>query len=453
MVAAAAIAIAAVAWTRPDAPAAAPPMDVAAELAAMRAELAAIRARDTERWLDEQRADQVRGVVRSVLEDSASRTAFAGDGTVAGYDHGFVLAAVDGSYLFRINCLGQVRLVWNNNYQATGTQPPAAVPDSGTNRNDRNTWGVEMRRMQLYISGHAIDPSLEYVLGAAYDSQPDPYFEQQGVFGMIYMEVRKHLDDRMTVSVGRQNAPFTAESTLFNAGFAQMGEYSVFEYRAGIGQQTGVALEWKDSGIRWQGGMFDDVVPIPGNVAYWDSLFNASVAFASRLELKPFGTWEQFAKESSFRGEDPGLVLGAGVAWATPRSQNSILGYDVSTLAATADARLDLGGANAIAQMYWSSDTPSGAAQWGLNVQGGLFLADDVEAFGALSWFDVADPEWFVQGGANLYLHGNALKATLMVIVPLGGSHPGASTPSLAGTGVSDVADNFSVLAQMQMMY
>jgi hypothetical protein len=37
--------------------------------------------------------------------------------------------------------------------------------------------------------------------------------------------------------------------------------------------------------------------------------------------------------------------------------------------------------------------------------------------------------------------------------VPLGGSFADASTYSLAGTGVSDVANNFSFVAQLQVMF
>jgi hypothetical protein len=428
-------------------------VDVQAELDAMRADLAGIRAAQGERWLTERRAGEIRALVADALADSSARTSWNASGDRIGWDDGFVLRSWDDSFLVRINMLGQGRFVLNNNTQPTGSQPPAAVPDSGTNRNDQNTWGFEVRRAQLFFSGHVTDPSVEYMFGMAQDSQTDPYFLQQRGVGLIYAYVRKRFGDSLSVTVGRQNAPFTSESTLFNAGFTQMGEYSIFEYRAGLGQQTGACLEWRDDAVRWQGGWFDDVVPIPGNLAQWNSLFNAGVAVSSRLEWKPAGTWAQFAKESSFRGEDLGIALGGGVSWATGRSINSLIGIDASQFAATADARASFGGANAIAQLYWNDDGQDGTDQWGMNLQGGAFLADDVEAFAALSWFRVADPQWFVQAGGNLYLHGNALKLTAMAIVPLGGSFADASTYSLAGTGVSDVANNFSFVAQLQVMF
>lgn len=427
--------------------------DVQAELDAMRADLAAIRAAQGEEWLSERRAGEIRALVADVLADASARTSWGGSGERAGWDDGFVLRSADDAFLVRINMLGQGRFSYSNNTQPTGSQPPAAVPDSGTNRNDQNVWGFDVRRAQLFFSGHVADPSVEYMFGMAQDSQTDPYYLQQRGVGLVYAYVRKRFGDSLSVTVGRQNAPFTVESTLFNAGLTQMGEYSIFEYRAGLGQQTGACLEWRDDAVRWQGGWFDDLVPIPGNLAQWSSLFNAGVAVCSRLEWKPAGTWSQFAKESSFRGEDLGLVLGGGVSWATGRNINSLIGVDASQFAATADARASFGGANAIAQLYWNDDGQDGTDQWGMNLQGGVFLADDVEAFAALSWFRIADPQWFVQAGGNLYLHGNALKLTAMAIVPLGGSFADASTYSLAGTGVSDVAENFSFLVQLQVMF
>lgn len=427
---------------------------VQAELAAMRAELRAIRAQQDGAWLDEQRAAEVRSLVQDVLSDSATRTSFRSDSPRLGYDNGFVVGSGDGSMLLRVNMLGQARFVWNNNWQPTGTQPPAAVPDTGSNRNDQNTWGMETRRAQLYVSGHVIDPSVEYMLGIAYDTQPDPYFLLQNTYGMVYLYVRKSFGEGFSATLGRQNAPFTAESTLFNAGNAQMGEYSIFEYRAGLGQQTGLNLEWKGEQFRWQGGWFNDVARIPGNIAQWDSLFNAGVGVASRLEWKPLGTWQQFADESSFRGEQFGIAFGGGVAWATGRANNRLIGVDVAEFAATGDVRIDFGGANLIGQVFWQDDVLGDEDQWGINAQGGVFATDSLEFFGALSWFDVADPKWFVQGGGNWYIDAaRHLKVTVMGIVPLGGETVGGPAPSLAGTGVSDVADNFSLLAQIQVMF
>ena len=40
----------------------------------MRAELAAIRVQQSDGWIDQARAEQVRGIVRDVLADSSTRT-------------------------------------------------------------------------------------------------------------------------------------------------------------------------------------------------------------------------------------------------------------------------------------------------------------------------------------------------------------------------------------------
>lgn len=59
-----------------------------------------------------------------------------------------------------------------------------------------------------------------------------------------------------------------------------------------------------------------------------------------------------------------------------------------------------------------------------------------------------------MQAGGNWYLDpSHKPKVTVMGILPLGGETVGAPAPSLTGTGVSGLADNFSVLAQIQVMF
>lgn len=59
-----------------------------------------------------------------------------------------------------------------------------------------------------------------------------------------------------------------------------------------------------------------------------------------------------------------------------------------------------------------------------------------------------------MQAGGNWYLDpSHKPKVTAMGILPLGGETVGAPAPSLTGTGVSGLADNFSVLAQIQVMF
>jgi hypothetical protein len=47
-------------------------------------------------WLTQQRADEIRGLVRDVLADADTRASLLQDGMTAGWDKGFFLGSADG---------------------------------------------------------------------------------------------------------------------------------------------------------------------------------------------------------------------------------------------------------------------------------------------------------------------------------------------------------------------
>jgi hypothetical protein len=364
--------------------------------------------------------------------------------------------------------------VWNNTYQATET---------GSDGNDANQWGFENRRTQAFFSGNVVDPSWKYLVGIAYNSQNDPYFAptagtatatvgpvtvngttSTNTFGLYYANITKSFGNGFSVTVGQQNVPWTVESQLFNAGSTQMGDYSIFEYVFGAGQQVGALASFEQDMWRVKGGWFNAVqtsnTGASAPINAWNSADNQSVALAGRAEYKVAGTWEQFTKESSFKGEEFGLLVGGGVIWQNGRAQNTDAIYGSNPIGLTADARANFGGFNLIGQFVWQDGYPGSAADsvYGINVQGGAFLSDDLEVFGAWCYADTADTQNFLQVGTNWYFAKNNLKATIMGIIPMNGS--AANDPSLrgfeGGVGLEsgDNADNnFSLVAQLQVMF
>jgi hypothetical protein len=435
--------------------------ETAAQISELKAEIAALKAQQGEQWLTEQRADAIRGVVQDVLADSSTRSSFQQAGATAGYNNGFFLSSADGNYTLKINALEQVRFVWNNTYQNT---------DTGADGNDANQWGFENRRTQAFFSGNVVDPSWKYLVGMAYDAQPDPYVQDDDAFALLYAQVSKSFGNGFSVVVGQQNVPWTVESQLFNAGSTQMGDYSIFEYIFGAGQQVGAMAMIEQDMWRVKGGWFNAIQNANTGTAIngWDDIDNQSVAIAARAEYKVAGTWEQFTKESSFKGEEFGLLVGGGVIWQNGRAQNSGDTYGANPVGITADARANFGGFNLIGQFVWQDGWSNGAgvveedAVYGLNVQGGAFLSDDLEVFGAWCYSDTSDTQNWLQIGTNWYFAKNNLKATVMGIIPLNGS--AATDPNLrgyaSGVGINDQDpagdgsdNNFSLIAQLQVMF
>ena len=440
-----------------------------AQINELKAEIAALKSNQGEQWLTEQRADEIRGVVQDVLADSNTRSSFQqAGGATAGYNNGFFLSSADGNYTLKINALEQVRFVWNNTYQSTATGPDG---------NDANQWGFENRRTQAYFSGNVVDPSWKYLVGFAYDAQNDPYDNNNSAdgspnFNLYYANITKSFGNGFSVSVGQMNVPWTVESQLFNAGSTQMGDYSIFEYQWGAGQQVGVAAKYEADMFRVQGGWYNVVSTVdaggdPANYNnQWNNVNNQSVAVAGRAEYKVAGTWEQFSKESSFKGEEFGLLVGGGVIWQNGRDQN-VSNYG-NPFGLTADAQAKFGGFNVIGQLLWATGAANAdnASNWGFNVQGGAFVTDDLEFFGAWAYAQTNDTTNFLQAGANWYFAKNSMKMTMMGIIPLNNNAAGNVDPV---TGVSDGNDNlrgynggiglgegdnnFSFVWQLQMMF
>lgn len=429
--------------------------DTATQISELKAEIAALKGNQGEQWLTEQRADQIRGVVQDVLADSNTRSSFQqAGGATAGYNNGFFISSADGNYSLKINALEQVRFVWNNTYQDT---------------KDQNSWGFENRRTQAFFSGNVVDPSWKYLVGIAYDAQNDPYDADAGNFNLYYAMVTKSFGDGFSVSVGQMNVPFTVESNLFNAGSTQMGDYSIFEYMFGAGQQVGAMAKLEKDAFRVSGGWYNIVqTDSSGTVGNsWDNNDNQSIAVAGRAEYKVAGTWDQFSKESSFKGEEFGLLIGGGLIWQNGRNDNSAGVYDANPLGLTADAQAKFGGFNLIGQFLWQDGYPgtdSSSSVWGFNVQGGAFITEDLEVFGAWAYADTADSGStsaslgttnYLQTGANWYFAKNSIKATVMGIIPL--NKDAADAGNLrgfeGGVGLSDSQNNFSLVCQLQVMF
>lgn len=431
--------------------------DTATQISELKAEIAALKGNQGEQWLTEQRADQIRGVVQDVLADSNTRSSFQqAGGATAGYNNGFFISSADGNYSLKINALEQVRFVWNNTYQDT---------------KDQNTWGFENRRTQAFFSGNVVDPSWKYLVGIAYDSQSDPYVSNgtqvvdgstvagDPAFNLYYAMVTKTFGDGFSVSVGQMNVPFTVESNLFNAGSTQMGDYSIFEYMFGAGQQVGAMAKLEKDSFRVSGGWYNMVqTNASGTVGQsWNNDNNQSIAVAGRAEYKVAGTWDQFSKESSFKGEEFGLLIGGGLIWQNGREQNDA-SFESNPLGLTADAQAKFGGFNLIGQFLWQDGYPgedSSSSVWGFNVQGGAFVTEDLEVFGAWAYADTSVTTNYLQTGANWYFAKNSIKATVMGIIPLNSdaANAGNLRGFEGGVGLADSQNNFSLVCQLQVMF
>jgi hypothetical protein len=433
-------------------------MDVDAELAAMRREVAALRRASDESWADGVRAEQVRAVVRDVLSDASTRTAWRGGGAESlrvGYEPGlgFVMGDPAGGEMIRAFGFVQTRFVWNSGYDAPERTPAAD-----------DVWGMEVRRAQLFVTGNVGGPDLTWLIGLAIGSYTDPeslqalQVDPDAVIGtplqISYLNITKQLGDGWFVQAGSIFTPFTYESHLFSTAQTQMGECSFIEWLFTASFTTGVNLGWSGESVRWQLCYGNQVGTAP---TPWDSTSNQSIAMTSRLNWKLCGEWSQYDLETSFPGQPFGAFIGLAGLYQNGRGINPPALNGANQRAVTADAALMFGGANLILQGIWADQwVDRDSTSWGALAQGGVFLSGDVEAFASFGIADVGGTISTVSAGANWYIDREALKLTARVVVPVVGNPTGVAAEVLPPQGLGggpDPNNNASLIVQLQAAF
>ena len=99
--------------------------ELQARVAELEARLVAVEATESESWLTEQRAVEIKGLVQDVLADADTRSSLMAQGMTAGYDDGAVIASADGNWMLRTNIHLQTRFMVNSLETAPAGSPKA----------------------------------------------------------------------------------------------------------------------------------------------------------------------------------------------------------------------------------------------------------------------------------------------------------------------------------------
>ena len=428
-----------------------PPTDLRRELAALRAQVAEIRRAQDERWTDAARAEQVRAVAADILADTSTRVQWA-QGAPGGvhtplwhspYGGGKRIVSDDGGWTLLFAVTNVARFVYAN---ASG--PVNSSVDEQTR------WGFENRRINLIFAGTVFDPTISYLLMPQYDSQPDRWSSAVGTLTPVYAWVAKDLGDGWSVVAGNQNVPWDLQTDYLEGCSLTAGDYSIFNYRFGVGRNPGITLERRTAAARARGGVFSQ---LGAQESRWDAPTNLSFAVAGRAELK-FGDvdWDDMEVETSFPDTKPSVVVGVAGAMSNGRAQNPSTPPTPSVQGAMADVVARFGGFALEAQGVWMRDAP-GAPElgWstGAQLQVSWFALPKLETFVQGCWMDTSDVPWIAQAGVNYYVYGNRLKLTAKAFVPFGSGNVNGIGQLSGGLGMSAQANNASFVAQVQMMW
>jgi len=439
--------------------------DALAQIAELRAQLAAVQAQAGNNTLTEERAAEIKSIVRDTLADADTRTSLQGGGAMAGYDNGFFMSSADGNFKLKLGVLEQVRYVWQFD--------------------ESETMGFENRRTQLAFGGNMFDPSWTYKVVFNYSAvgttnalvetvggdfvpvvtnNSTPYGETNNTFELADASITKTLDGGLAITAGQYRTPFT-RATLVGDGVQLMADYSPTDYNFSAGYMQGIMGSWSSDMFR---AMFSIGNGIGQTNSSWsENTENATnLNFGVRAEAKLAGSWSQFAKETSFRGEEFGLL--AGVAWIDTDG-NSTGNYGNDDNAITFDVTAFFGGANlSAAYTYANENTNGGDDAYALSVQGGVFVTDGIEAWAGWNYIDGKTGTFasgqeeagnWIQVGANVYFAKNGCKWTTSVNIPLNDGYDAAMNYGGAWGMTSDTVPNpdvsgeTSLLTQLQFMF
>ena len=473
-------------------------------IAQLKAEVANLKSQNGDKWLTEERAAEIKSLVKDVLADSETRTSLQGSGATSGYNNGFFISSADGNFKLNLSLLAQARFTWN--YQPgenIGTGINGTTNGTG---DDVSTWAFENRRTQMAFSGNVVDPSWTYMARMNYGSASDPYTPTSGTPGDGYQAgvvlqdawVNKDFGNGFGVKVGQFKSPFMAES-LRNDGAQLTAERSVVDYYFSGGYTQGLMLNYTQDMFRAMGSYNNGPRAQNGT---WTAGVNNSISLAGRVEFKAMGSWSQFDNESSMKSDESGLVIGAAIQYYNNRgASSSTTGWnpsvaspvygavnngapDPTTTGAvdwTADATFKSGGMSLSAAFVGASYTTTTAiagpttgdnTSYGMVVQGGYRFTDSLEAFGRWEWMNVeggasspsataggaTDVNNILTFGVNVYA-GTNMKWTTQFGISLSDiGNAGSDESDLGGAGWNPDAntsngDQMNVISQLQIMF
>ncbi|MHC4141575.1 MAG: porin, partial [Planctomycetota bacterium] len=254
-------------------------------------------------WLTQQRADEIRGLVRDVLADADTRASLLQDGMTAGWDKGFFLGSADGNFLLRLG--GQIQV-----------------------------------RYAARLKGHVVDPTWKYVLNLAFDHDDSG---RQGDMDVEDAIIIKDFGGGWELWAGQFKLNFLREELTSSTSQLAVDRSYVNELY-NQDRHQGVQVFYTTDQFRVTGA-FGDGFGSKNLPAY---AITTDWAVTARLEWLAMGAWKQFKDFTSPPGSDTGLMVGAAVHWQDDKYDQPLTGK-TERLTWTIDGSLEGAGWNLFA--------------------------------------------------------------------------------------------------------
>jgi hypothetical protein len=360
--------------------------------------------------------DIERAYAAELAADAANRSSLlqgAGEGS------GFTITSGDGSSTLTTNALFQFR------YVANWRDEDGGVGD------DDFTHGFEIPRARIDWSGNLINDNITYRISGDFGDNREG--SDENTFGVtwVYGQYAFEGMDGAFLRWGQFKAPLLWEE-LVDPEFQLAADRSVTNEVFNQGYSQGLMFGYEAEAFRLYGALTDGLRTIGSE---YNGSGESDIALTARAEFKFAGDWARFTDFTSWRNSDYAGKIGAAIHWETygetaPTTAGSphLLspGTEGDFIIYTVDATVEGNGWNAAAAFIGShvdDDTFDEFDDFGLVVQAGVFVTEQVELFGR--WdavfidedrgsFDDDDVH-FLTFGVNYYMfpESHAVKATV----------------------------------------
>lgn len=364
--------------------------------------------------------DESRALTSELLADAGTRTS--------------ALAAAP-AYTPRVGGYLQFRYDWNNGDHAAG---------------DDNTIGFQTARTRVNVSGNVFQDNLTYFVQGGWGPGGEGFLED--AFGTWKME------NGWWITWGQTKLPLLREELVGDTN-QLLAERSGFNWTFSQGRSQGVIFGYRSEQVQFRGAFSDGLgtanTDFPG--------MEADFALTGRVDWKFAGQWENFDDFTAFRNQEFAGMVGGALHYQG--GGDTVGTADVDVFVATVDVGIEGNGWNAFAAGVWRSVDPAGGTNlddFGFLVQGGIFVAEQVEVIGRL---DIVIPDdnnfaddtfTTIAGGINYYVspasHAAKLTADLQYFLEQASNSivPVSTTGGLLGS-TDDGEWNFRV--QMQLVF
>lgn len=337
---------------------------------------------------------------------------------------GYTLRAEDGSSSLNLRARAQIQGF---------VETKAEDPVSG--ERERADVGFVVRRLRLVLQGHAIDRDVRYYIQLGFsprDQEPDllvPVRDAQILWtGLRDLQVR----------AGQMKVPFNRERIVSSSALGMVDRSNV-NFELNLDRDIGVMLQSRDLfGLR---GLLRYSLGVFGGDGRNRSTPGTGLLYAGRLEVAPFGDFDDYAEVDFTRTAKPRLAFGVATATsdATPRARattgDTFQTGTVDYRHGAADLIFKMGGLSVQSEVLFRKArtlalTGAGDAgapvtehprsAWGFMAQAGFLVTKRWEPslrYGEVRPFDGTNPELRrdreIGGGLSYYVHKHDLKVQL----------------------------------------